>query len=225
MHSFNYIGFVSYRNGKPGSAQEIFVEKFVRALKRSVDEDLEDERIGDERGRNIFFDREIFPNNSDFDLKTLSAGLCKSMVWIVLYTRNYLRASDPSWCASELHGMEVLEGKRLTKLDATGSKDFGFVIPIILRGNEEEMPRFLREKKRHILNMSGFSLRPNVEYDRDFTDQLLQLCVKIGQLQSSLLKKKVDICADCADFLLKDMNSEADKAEIAAYLQPPQPTT
>lgn len=227
MVPLEYACFISYRNSREVKGR---LNDFAAALKteiaNAVDAYLPDSSIQDEGGRIVFLDRDIF-SNFDFNPQQLGQGLCKSIVWIVLYTRNYLSGS--LWCASELHGMMKLEAERLECIEQIGNPDFGFIAPILLTGDETEMPAALRKHKRHFLDFSGFFLRKNFTEDDDFADKLRVLLDNIGRVQQVVLDRNADICAGCNSFALVDVTEDEGKAKIEDFVehlkakQPPQP--
>jgi hypothetical protein len=163
MTPLEYACFISYRNSR-----EVLrpLNDFAAALKNEiadvVEYYLENSDIQDTNGRIVFLDQEVF-HNFEFDAIRLGQGLCKSIVWIVLYTRNYFSGS--LWCASELEGMMRLEKERLACIGQSANPDFGFISPIRLTGDEAEMPPALRKYKRHLLDFSSFFLRKNFTED------------------------------------------------------------
>lgn len=227
MVPLEYACFISYRNSREVKGR---LNDFAAALKteiaNAVDAYLPDSSIQDAEGQIVFLDRDVF-NNFAFDPQQLGQGLCKSIVWVVLYTRNYLSGS--LWCASELHGMMKLEEDRLACIEQSNNPDFGFIAPIRLTGDEAEMPEALRKYKRHLLDFSGFFLRKNFTEDDDFADKLRTLLDNIGRVQQVVLDKDADICAGCNSFALVDVTQEEGKADIEAFVEnlkakrPPQP--
>lgn len=225
MTKFDYVCFISYRN-----AYEVegHLTRFTRTLAEEISDKAEaylpDSVVRDTQGRNIFLDQYAFPNYV-FNVATLSQGLCKSIVWIVLYSRNYLSGS--LWCASELHGMSSLEALRLQLLNASANPDFGFVVPVIITGTKEEMPPFLKKNKHHIVDLSKIYIRKGFPDADEFTDALTGLLDKIGRVQQAIIDGNVDICCDCVNFSLKDINQEAEKSVVENFVvalkTPPQP--
>ncbi len=226
MTTFKYTCFISYRNGYNINDQpNVFSATFAAEISKTIQYYLPDSNVRDENGHNVFLDQHIFPNFA-FDLQTLSAGLCKSIAWVILYSRDYF--GESLWCASELEGMSRLEQKRLQHLEAENNPDIGFVIPVLIAGNPEEMPPFLRQRKNHMVDLRRLYLRPNFEKEGEFTDKLTDLLDKIGIVQTVVLNKKTDICASCPDFTLHDIDTEEGKNQIRNFITniktPPQPT-
>jgi hypothetical protein len=225
MSRFEYNCFISYRNGRqPNDRLNTFTQILVRKIRESIDGYLPDMNIRDAADRFIFLDQEIFVN-ATFDAQALGRGLCKSVCWIVLFSRNYFSGS--LWCASEYHGMLTLEKMRLTALNQEHNADLGFIIPIQLAGDEEEMPDGMRHRKRHLKDFRKFFLRSNFENDNDFEDMLTEMLDKIGRVHKVVLPKIGDICRGCDAFQLENVNTDAGKGAIAEFVSalypPPQP--
>ncbi|MBL7795270.1 MAG: toll/interleukin-1 receptor domain-containing protein [Saprospiraceae bacterium] len=179
----------------------------------------------DANGHCIFLDQHIF-SNYDFDPVELGQGLCKSICWLVLFSRNYLSGS--LWCASELDGMLRLEEKRLQNLGLNRNLDLGFVVPVLLAGDPENLPPSLANRKHHLVDLKKFFLRPSFATDNDFADLLTDMLDKIGRVQEVVLSKKLDICSDCGTFRLSDVGQIDGRMEIENFVKslvPPQPTT
>lgn len=225
MTRFKYACFISYRNGyKVTDRLNTFSEGFAKFISSTVQGYVKG-HVRDENGHNVFLDQHIFPDFI-FDLGTLSSGLCKSIVWIVLYTRDYLDGS--MWCASELEGMTRLEKHRLQQMSEINNPDIGFVVPVILSGRQEEMPPFLQKRKKHIIDLRHLYLRKNFADETEFTDLLTDLLDKIGIVQRVVLGKNSDICSECHQFRLCDVSTSDGLDKINAFVSnlypPPQPT-
>lgn len=227
MVPLEYACFISYRNSREVKGRlNDFAATLKTEIANAVDAYLPDSSIQDAEGRIAFLDQDVF-NNFAFDSARLGQGLCTSIVWIVLYTRNYLGGS--LWCASELEGMMRLEKERLACIGQSANPDFGFIAPIRLTGDEAEMPPALRKYKRHLLDFSSFFLRKNFTEDNDFRDKLRVLLDNIGRVQQVVLDRNADICAGCNSFVLVDVTEDEGKAIIETFVenlkakQPPQP--
>lgn len=222
-----YACFISYRNSRQGHGR---LNEFAEALRieitKAVDAYLPDSSIQDADGHNVFLDQVIFKDFA-FNAEQLGHGLCKSIVWIVLYSRNYLSGS--LWCASELDGIVRLEQARLASTGQSENPDFGFIVPILLASDEAELPPVLRKNKRHLLDFNDFFLRPNFTQADDFIDKLRTLLDNIGRVQQVILDKDADICASCNDFAIEDVTQEGGRERIQEFVKelkakrPPQP--
>lgn len=227
MSSFEYACFVSYRNSREVQGRlNTFTRALVEEIKYSIEAYLEDSTIQDASGRFIFLDQDVF-QNYDFDPVELGRGVCKSICWVVLCTRNYFGGS--LWCASELEGMLRLEKIRLGQIEQSANPDFGFTIPVLITGDDSNLPRELRKRDRHLLDFRRFFLRKNFTNDDDFADLLTKLLDNIGRVQSAVLAKNTDICTHCDGFKLIDVRNEEGQTEISSFIteiiRPPQPTT
>lgn len=226
MTKFEYVCFVSYRNSQQNEGRlNTFAKKLTDEIALSFEAFLRESNVCDPNGHSVFLDQQIF-TNYDFDPVRLGAGLCKSICWLVLFSRNYLGGS--LWCASELDGMLRLEQARLQNLTLDGNPDLGFVVPVLLTGDPENLPPNLANRKRHFVDLRKFFLRPSFATDSDFTDLLTEMLDRIGRVQEVVLAKNLDICSDCGTFRLLDVRDLVGKQEIENFLKtlvPPQPTS
>jgi len=225
MTKFKYTCFISYRNGaKIDDHLNTFAEEFAKTISGKVAGFLADSEVRDENQLNVFLDKHIF-SNYRFELDTLSGGLCKSIVWVVLFSRNYFSGS--LWCASELPGMAHLEPIRLKAVASDTNPDLGFVVPVLLAGKPEELPDFLRKRGNHLVDLRKFYLRPHFRESDEFADLLTGLLDKIGLVQRVVLDKNTDLCDGCQNFKLKNVDDPNDLAEIKKFVDtiktPPQP--
>lgn len=226
MTKFEYVCFVSYRNSQQNEGRlNTFAKKLTEEIALSFEAFLPDSSVRDANGHAVFLDQHIF-NNYDFEPVRLGHGLCKSICWLVLFSRNYLGGS--LWCASELVGMLQLEEKRLQNLNLEGNPDFGFVVPVLLAGDPTNLPPELAARKRHVVDLRKFFLRPSFATDNDFVDLLTGMLDRIGRVHEVVLGENVNLCSDCGNFQLSDVGQLPGKQEIENFLKtlvPPQPTT
>ncbi|MFM9946993.1 MAG: hypothetical protein ACKV1O_03570 [Saprospiraceae bacterium] len=227
MTKFEYACFISYRNGfRVQDHLNTFTKKFADVIANTVQGFLADSDVRDMAERNVFLDQDIFPNY-DFQIDQLSQGLCKSICWVVMFTRDYQGGS--LWCASELEGMTRLEKERLEKIMLDGNPDIGFVVPVLLTGDPSDMPFYLQRRKKHLIDLRHLFLRPKFETENEFNDLLTGLLDKIGRVQKVVLEKNVNLCEDCAAFRLVDVSSTEGREQIADFVKtlktPPQPTS
>ncbi|MEM8526968.1 MAG: toll/interleukin-1 receptor domain-containing protein [Bacteroidota bacterium] len=141
--NFEYACFISYRH--LGGDMKSFINKFCSRL----DEKLSLELEGDQR---LFLDVERMKPGYVLD-ENIKQALCKCCCMIVIYTRSYLSANHP-YCARELSAMLKLEAKRRQILERA---DVGLIIPVILSGKEEEIPRVLRENRIYSTDFLQFT--------------------------------------------------------------------
>jgi len=227
MNKFEYTCFISYRNGfNVQDHLNTFTKKIAEIISGTIQGFLVESDARDTKGRIVFLDQDVFGNN-DFRIEALSKGLCKSICWIVMFTRDYTGGS--LWCASELEGMTRLEKERLEKIKLEGNPDMGFVVPVLLAGDISDMPDFLQKQKKHIIDLRRLFLRKKFEDENEFTDLLTELLDKIGRVQTVVLEKNVNLCEDCVTFRLVDVSSPKGKEQIVDFVKtlktPPQPTS
>lgn len=225
MTQFKYTCFISYRNGfKVDDHLNNFTHQFAEIIGSRVEAYLPDSNVRDEKQHNVFLDRHIFPN-LDFNVETLSRGLCDSIAWVVLFSRNYFSGSH--WCTCEMEGMNRLEQIRLQHLNQLQNPDIGFVVPVLIAGDPDDLPGFLSKRKNHLIDLRRLYLRKNFGDTEEFADLLTDLLDRIGRVQQVVLNKKADVCGGCEDFKLVDVSTPEGLETIKAFVEtiktPPKP--
>lgn len=216
MTKFEYACFISYRNSRhiEGLLSE-FSRQLCDALERTLDTYLYDDISRDDHPDMVFLDENVI-KTGDFISPLMGKALCKSICWLVIFTRNYLGGS--LWCASELQGMFHLEEKRFQSL-GLANPDFSFIVPILFKGDENDMPdeikrrAFEKDFKRFTLAVKDITQHP------EFVEAVELLADKIAKVQRAVLDCNVNICGDCHNFILHDVNQVASKQEVALFVQ------
>ena len=219
MTHFGYACFVSYRNSREEDGLiSAFARELANALEKYLDAYLYEDISRIENQHMVFLDEKII-ETGDFLPTELGQGLCKSICWIAVFTRNYLGGS--LWCASELHGMIALQENRETLLNLK-KPEHRFILPILLRGQSSDLPEVFGN---HIFTdkFKKFNLASKNIYEHEgFIPHIEDLAALIAEKQKLILEKcrenTVDLLHVLKDFVLKDINNPIEKAEIAAFI-------
>lgn len=216
MTKFEYACFISYRNSRdPEGLLSAFSRQLCDALERTLDTYLYEDISRDEYRGMVFLDENVI-TTGDFIAPVMGKALCKSVCWLVVFTRNYLGGS--MWCASELCGMFHLEEKRFISL-GVNNPDFSFIIPILFKGEVSDMPdeikrrAFEKDFKRFTLAVKDITQHP------EFVESVELLADKIAKIQRTVLDCNVNICSDCHQFTLHDVNNLAGIEEVTKFVE------
>jgi TIR domain-containing protein len=128
---FEYGCFISYAHPKEGSMMKAFIDDLAVALQSELDPYVPDE---------IYIDRERLKPGFRFT-PALSYGLCASACWIVVYVPEYARRE---YCRREFRAMQILEERRRRELGRHLSRSDSMIIPIVVRGTDEELPEQIK---------------------------------------------------------------------------------
>ena len=160
MH-FKYCCFLSYRHGDKTMAT--FASQIMDALKDELSMLLDDYNA-----LPIFKDDRSIEVGDKID-PAIAQALCQSVCMLLIYTPNYLSEEKP-YCASELEGMIRLEKERITKLTGANEKT-GFLITVILRGDQKELPQLLKDRQNE--DFSAFALHTSeIRRNKKFSPQI-----------------------------------------------------
>lgn len=219
MTNFEYALFVSYRNSrlKENGLLSTFARELTDALERILDPYLYED-IGRSRNNHMVFLDEKIIAGGDWIVKEVSEGLCRSVCWVLVFTRNYLSGS--LFCASELKGMTELQKERKKRMG--NSLDQSLIIPVLFRGDLNDMPKSLQgiavksDFRRFTLAVKNLAEQP------EFVEHIENLAELIAQRQKEQCDKsrafQVDLCGNHEDFRIEDVYTEAGKQNVAAFI-------
>ena len=191
--NFQRAAFISYRNGgyEAGEPIDDLLNSFATKLFEQLNSEL---RTYTPYSPPVFLDMKESTYPGKYVLDFFSQGLCRSLCMILVYTPNYF-SRFKRFCASECYGMLEREQYFRDKL----GKKAECIIPVILRGEESEVPEFLRE--RFYCNLSRFGLRkdPNKFSGKD-RKAIAQIAAHIGNLYRLMESEELDLCEECHSF-------------------------
>lgn len=220
MTNFEYAVFISYRNSrfKENGLLSYFARQLNEALERIIDAYLYED-IGRENNNFMVFLDEKIIQGGDWIVREVSEGLCKSVCWVLVFTRNYLGGS--LFCASELKGMIELQNHRKRQMNnALGES---LIIPVLIRGDWGDMPNALKgiamksDFRRFTLAVKNLAEQP------EFTEQLEFLADWIAQRQQTQCIKSselgVDLCGNYATFRIEDVYTETGRQNVENFIK------
>ena len=182
-----YSCFISYCHGQ-GNLMKSFIDQLKKALEDYLEPWLDEKVFIDEdRLQPGYHYNDVFAN-----------AICQSICMIVVYSPKYERHS---YCLREYQAMESIEKKRLELL---GDKSFpgqGMIIPIIFRGEKEDIPLKF-ENCIHYSDFSKFTLASvDINTNPEFIIQIEKIAKYIYKCYKNL-NEQTDICSECNSFKL-----------------------
>ncbi len=187
---FDYPCFISHVHGKHELVKS-FLEELKKALGSYLEPYFEKEPYIDEEG--------LSPG-SRFN-ERLAEAICRSVCMIVVYVPKYDRHT---YCLREYTAMEMLEERRLTLLGAEAARGCGLIIPIILRGEKDDLPEKIRDHI-HFCDFSKFSTAsPDISANQEYVEKINKIAKYIYEQFKKFEDAGVDTCTDCHTFELPD---------------------
>ena len=209
MTDFEYSAFLSYRNGKKDTDDLLnsFIKQFYDALLSELRTQTD--------GLDLFLDIYQLEGGTILNAK-IGNGICKSVCYIPVFTRNYL-STKKMYCAAELMGILEMEEKRI-KLLGWENEDRSFIFPVILR-NREKLPDILGEN-RIFYDFSDFTLSDEeLKKNGVYVNKFKELANSIGDLYELMENQSEEILKECETFKIRDINNEHHKVEIEAFIK------
>jgi len=189
-----YSCFISYCHGD-GDLIGNFINELVKALTNELSSYIDE---------GVYIDIQRLRPGYKWDV-ALTKALCGSVCMIVVYYPKYPRHT---YCLQEYAGMELIEEERLKLLaQVEVSKEYGMIIPIVLRGNLEDIPQRIRDQ-RQFADFSKFSTaNPEISTNPDYALKIKDIAYYIYQIYQNfeqLQDAGKDICDICNDFNMPD---------------------
>jgi len=198
--AFEHACFVSYRHHEQSALAERFLADLCAALRNELTVLVEED---------IFVDRERLRGGIFFD-PALARALCRSICMVVIYTPTYFSRLKP-YCAREYRAMEMLEEKRLSRVQKALARECGLIIPIVLRGVKSLPIRI--SGLRQFYDFEKFSLTSReLAKNRQFEISIREIAAEIESRKQMLSTVAADVTCDC------DMFSIPTEAEAHAWL-------
>lgn len=141
---FEHACFISYVHPEPDETLTVeFIENLSSAFKSS---------LGPYKRNPVYLDAERLLPGYVFN-EALAQAMCGSACWIVVYSPLY---AEQDYTQREYSAMCTLEKRRRELLGANLPRSYGMIIPVVLRGGEEDIPLALRERL-HYLDFRRFT--------------------------------------------------------------------
>jgi len=189
---FEYSSFISWARaeGETGT-------RFVRSLHSALSQEIE-LRVG----KPVYLDEQRLAGGELFE-PALASAMCRSATWVLVFTPRYL---EQEFCQREYAAMEELERRRREALGRQLSREDGLIVPVLFRGEDDEVPERLRTGP-HYLDFRGYTLvEPRIERNRKYVGQIVRLAGRIARLA----KLDADGAHDCATYTLPPAAPPAD---------------
>jgi hypothetical protein len=205
---FKHPCFISYVRGEHDLIRS-FLDQLTKALNSSL------EPYPFQEGP--YIDREI-EYGEYFDQK-LADAICRSVCMIVIYFPKY---GVHEYCLREFEAMRVLEKQRLPLLGANGNGR-GLIIPILLRGKVEDLPKEIRDHI-HCCDFSKFTTATgDISKDDEYVARIERIASYIDELRRDFTALDEDICGSCNSFRLPDASTvirwqDDDRAGITPFV-------
>lgn len=184
--AFKYACFISYCHG-----QHDLIKGFIDQLKTALKGELE--TLLDEE---LFIDEERLKPGYEYD-EALARAICESVCMIVVYSPRYVRHE---YCVREYEAMRRLDERR-RQLLGPAAHGRGFIIPIILRADDEILARV--RQHRHYADFSRFTLAtPDMRRNPEYAGEIRKIADVIYEQYQLFRHAASDPCEGCVGFTL-----------------------
>lgn len=185
--AFKYACFISYCHGQHALVKG-FMDQLKSALKAKLEPLLDEE---------VYIDEERLQPGYSYN-EELAKAICQSVCMVVVYSPKYERHE---YCVREFEGMEQLQKKRRQLLGDAADTARVFIIPIVLRGDDDVPDRIKANK--HYANFSRFTLAtPDLVRNPEYIDEIRKIAKVIYEQYKAFLAVGADLCAVCTGFQL-----------------------
>jgi len=183
--AFRYACFISYCHGQYDLVKG-FIDQLKTALKAELDALMNEE---------LYIDEERLLPGYHYN-EELAKAICESVCMVVVYMPKY---ESHEYCMREFEAMELLERKRDQLLCAAANASRGFIIPIILRGNDDIPPKIKRYT--HYADFSHFTLAtPEIVRNPAYVEEIKRIAKVIHQHYKEFVSAGADPCTLCSWF-------------------------
>ena len=196
--------FISYRHpARMGSLEE-------RLFRHCLDAIIDHVEVYTHNYK-VFYDEDRLSVGYQYN-ETLASDICRSACMIVLYWPAYL---ESAYCLKELNTMLTIEKKR-RRILGTKLRGCRLILPIILRGERNDLPREVREGTVP-LDYSRQAINPNfnIGQDSEMSEKLFNMAKYIKYLCDNIQAAGQTIIHNCDTYVFP-------KAKI---IRPPTPET
>ena len=144
----------------------------------------------------VFFDEKRLVPGYNYD-QQLAQAICRSACMVIVYWPSYL---ESDYCRKEIQAMLDVEKKRRHIL-GSGLQGYRLFIPVILRGNYNELPSEITENCQY-LDYKAQATQPNVNIgdDQDTSEKLYEVAEYIKSLCDKMKEYKDELFGECQDF-------------------------
>jgi len=181
---FEYSSFISWAHadGELGTT-------FVRSLHAALSQEIELLVRAP-----VYLDEQRLVGGQIFE-SAIASAMCQSATWVLVFTPRY---HEQEFCRREKAAMETLEQRRRAALGERLRREDGLIIPVVFRGDDDEIPDELR-RSRHYLDFRRFTLvDPDISRNAEYVTQVGTVASHIARLA----RLDPDGAHDCATFEL-----------------------
>lgn len=201
--------FISYRHpASKGSREEKLIGHVVKAVTDHVEMYTHDHAV-------YFDDKRLVPGYQ-YDEK-LADAICRSACMVIVYWPAYL---ESDYCKKEIEAMLDIEEKR-RQLLGTELHGCRLFIPIILRGNLDELPEGVRKDCQY-LDYKAQATKPdfNIGDDDKMSNELYRVAEYIKTLCDKMKNGSDALFGKCQQYIFPAPPPQANEGIQPA---PPQP--
>ncbi len=201
--------FISYRHpASKGSREEKLIGHVVKAITDHVEIYTHDHTV-------YFDDKRLVPGYK-YDEK-LADAICRSACMVIVYWPAYL---ESDYCRKEIEAMLDIEKKR-RQLLGTELHGCRLFIPIILRGNLDELPEGVRKDCQY-LDYKAQATKPdfNMGDDDKMSEELYRVARYIKDLCDKMKNASDALFGKCQQYIFPALPPQASEGIQPA---PPQP--
>lgn len=194
---FKYSCFISYSKNRSD-----FVQKVIEQLKETLESYIYLHSVNKE----VYIDQERLGPGCHYN-EELSCAICQSICMIVVYTPSY-KHRDHLYCQREYTAMEQIENERIKMLGGR-FKNKGMIIPIILRGEKEEIPSKITDHIQYCDFSMLTTASPHIKRIRKCVDEIEKIAITVSDYYRIFNDRNINPCSGCDSFRLpseKDVN-------------------
>lgn len=204
-----YACYISYCHGQHELTNN-FIEQLKKALKSYIEAYIDEE---------VYIDDERLKPGYRFN-EELAQAICQSICMIVVYSPRYERHK---YCLREYAGMKLIEDKRKALLEQYNLHGRGMIIPIIFRGDAEDLPKEIAGVS-HYADFSKFTTAmPDITQNPEFVAEIEKIAQVIYECFQTFEKAPADVCAKCNEFRLPRENEVKPWRGVATRIRSPFP--
>jgi len=169
---FEYSCFISYRHAE-GELMQTFITQLQQALESYIEPWLNEP---------LFIDDSRLQGGDILD-PNLAEALCKCVCMILVFIPKYFDANH-LYCTREFLAMSQIEKKRFEAAQIPPiQQQRSFIIPIIFRGNFDNMPAEVQKEGRIPYDFSKYTLvEPDIGNNAAYVDKIDQIAERIHSL-------------------------------------------
>jgi hypothetical protein len=185
---FKYSCFISHCHGS-GDLTKNFIEELKKELWNTIEQYLD---------QGVYIDIDRLEPGYKYN-EELAQAICQSICMVVVYSPRYAKHS---YCLREYTAMEILEERRLRLMEHTFPKEWGMIIPILFRGEEDDIPEKIREHI-HFCDFRGYTtFSTKISDNKDYVEKIEKIAMYVYKIHKKCESSGKNLCEDCNSFTL-----------------------